>query len=484
MSTADAHAPFDALALANALPLGVLVTDASGLVLYANAELARMTGHAPHRLIGRPVEDLVPPRLADAHADARARYVADPQPRAMAGGRTLVARRRDGSEFPVEVELRPLSFQGREAVLATVVDCTARRQVEASFRQVMRAAPYGLLLVDPAGCIVMANQRLCEMLGYASTELEGRSVDSLLPERHRGAHHGQRAAYAAAPSARAMGSGRDLTALRQDGVEIPVEIGLDTLETPQGRLVVVAVVDLTARRRAEHQSREAQAQLEEFVYVASHDLRSPLRGVSSLVDFIREDLGEQLAEPVSGHLDRVQQRIQRMERLIHDLLAYARAGQRSVHVERIALGELVEELLALEPPPPGFTLQTDLRCSPFDGARTPLATVLRNLYTNALRHHDRPQGVVQIRAREDGGFCSIDVVDDGPGIPAHVQERVFRLFQTLAAGPQRGSGLGLAVSRRLAEGHGGTLVLRSGDTPRGATFTVRWPRHIRSDFDA
>ncbi|HZV10655.1 MAG TPA: PAS domain-containing sensor histidine kinase, partial [Novosphingobium sp.] len=350
--------------------------------------------------------------------------------------------------------------------------------------------PVGVVVVDAQGRIVMVNQRLCDMFGYPGADLRGKSLEVLLPERYRQGHNALRAAYHAAPVARMMGRGRDLTGLRADGMEFPIEIGLGALPTSRGQLVLATVVDITERKRTELQLREANAQLEEFTSVASHDLRSPLRGVSNLIDFILDDYGDTAPVGVLRNLDRVKDRIGRMEQLIEDLLAYARAGRRSAKLELIDLEDIVEEMVRLDPPPEGFRLETDLDVAPFLGSATPLRTVIRNLYTNAFKHHDLKGGVIRIAARGEGDACVIEIGDDGPGIPVLVQERVFRLFQTLAgdtapSGTPRlgGSGLGLAVAKRLVEGHGGRIEVNSPDGVRGATFRIHWPRYMRTDLD-
>lgn len=475
--------PVDMSTLANALPLGVAIADSAGILLFVNAEMERMTGYGSGELAGLSVDELLPQRHREQHARNRSAYQASPSTRAMGAGRELFARRRDGTEFPVEVGLRPLDYGGQPAFLATVIDCTERRQIESGFRAVVEAAPYGMLLVDSGGHIALTNEHLRKTFGYTEAELNAQPIEILLPERHRHAHVPMRDGFSKAPSRRNMGEGRDLTGRRKDGVEIPVEIGLSSVTTANGRMAMASVIDITRRKRAEMQLRDANAQLEEFAYVASHDLRSPLRGISHLVEFMREDLPLDAAETLSGHLDRMHERIHRMERLIEDLLAYARSGKRSVKFERIELAGLIDDILKLEPPPSTMTIQQDLKAQPFDGARTPLATVLRNLYSNAIKHHDSDTGCIVLSAREEGEHVVISVADDGPGIPQSAQGRAFRLFQTLTATERKGSGLGLAVAKRLVEVHGGSIELISHDGQRGTTFVVRWPRFVRSDLD-
>jgi PAS domain S-box-containing protein len=352
---------------------------------------------------------------------------------------------------------------------------------EHAFITMFGAAPYGCLLVNQAGQIVLTNAQLDAMFGYLPGELAGQVLEQLVPDRHRASHVARRDGYAANPSPRPMGKGKDLTGVRKDGIEIPIEIGLSAITTPSGRLSFAIVIDITDRKRTELKLRETNGQLEEFTHVASHDLRSPIRGIATLISFIQEDYGNDAPAAVQRNLDRMASRVAQMERVIEDLLSYARAGRKAVKQEPIMLRTLIAEVMALEDRGPGVRIDIDVPDESFQGARTPLTTVLRNLIGNAINHHDRTDITIVIKARFDASACVIEVIDDGPGIPEIAQLRVFRLFQTLAHG--NGSGLGLAVVQRLVDGHGGTISVHSIDGRRGTRFCVHWPRFARSEYD-
>jgi len=362
-------------------------------------------------------------------------------------------------------------------------DAASSYQSDLAFRSIFNNAPCGMLLADPQGTIVGSNERLQAMFGYSEEELVGQPIEILLPERFHNDHVGLRNGYTTLPTPRSMGQGRDLTGLRKDGVEFPLEIGLSSVDTVQGRFNCASVIDITDRKRSELRLRDAKDQLEEFTYVASHDLRSPIRGIANLIDFIREDYGDKAPKSVQQNLARMGDRINAMEKLVDDLLSYARSGRRTAKVEPIKLRELTDEVLALESPPASLHITTDVTDECFRGARTPFATVLRNLVSNAIKHHDRETGTINISIRLAHDQCVMEVSDDGPGIPESAQKRVFRLFQTLSTSERKGDGLGLALVQRLVIGHGGTIALFSNDDQRGAMFRVRWPRYARTDLD-
>jgi PAS domain S-box-containing protein len=469
----------------NAAPNGFVLVDRGGRIVAANTELEAMFGYATGQLVGAPVEVLLPGSLQQSHVGLRDAFFAKPERRAMGAGRVLYARRADGHEFPVEIGLNPMSGPQGPLVLASVVDISERLALEWAFRGLFDASPYGLLIVNDAGRIVMANRVLAEALGYAPPALVDQPLHLLLPERHRAGHGALMAGYRATGEARMMGRGRDLTALHRDGTELPVEIGLSRVRWQRQTMTLAAVSDISLRKRLELELRQANANLQEFTSVASHDLRSPLRGIADLVAWIEGDLAGVAVPPeVFRNLGRVSQRIHRMERLIDDLLSYARAGRAATEYTLVDLEPMIRGILEIQPVPTRFSVELDIAVAPFQATRTPLETALRNLIGNAVKHHDRAGGRIRVQAREDDSYCRIDVIDDGPGVPHASRERIFKLFQTLSATERGSSGIGLALTKRVVEVHGGRIEIESPvDAGRGTSFRFWWPRFPRRTGD-
>ena len=456
-------------------PNGVALTLPDGRIALVNAELERMFGYARADLLDSPIERLVPERCRASHALLRDVNPGDTRSRTMGAGRELLGLRSDGTEFPIEVGISPLKTPDGMMVGETMVDISVRKSLQRMFQKIVEAAPCGMVMIDAKGRIVLVNPYAEVMFGYARTELIGNSLEMLLPERLRAVHEGHRRLYAEAPTVRLVGVDLDLTGRRKDGSEFPAEIALSPVPGEQDGLVLAAVTDITQRKAMQLELRQANANLEEFTYAASHDLKSPLRGISDLIEWVVEDLGAQAPPEVARNLGRVSDRIHRLERIIEDLLNYARAGQTSAEVESIDPKSLIDGAIDILPPAIGFSIVVNIDAQPFVGAKAPIETVLRNLVSNAVKHHDRPAGQIDIRAADEGRYCVFSVSDDGPGIPAVSQERVFRMFQTLTGGNGEHSGIGLALCKRLVESHGGWIKLESTGA-RGTTFRVWWPR--------
>jgi PAS domain S-box-containing protein len=239
-------------------PNAMVMVSSDGRIVLVNAAAEKMFGYKRDELVGRMVEVLVPDRLRHRHPGFRRSFFDDPQARPMGAGRDLYGLKKDGTEIPVEIGLNPIKTQDGVFVLAAIVDITERKRAEERFRSAVESAPNAMVMVDRDGNIVMVNAQTEKLFGYDRQELLGASVERLVPERFRGNHPGYRAHFFAEPRTRAMGAGRDLYGLRKDGVEIPVEIGLNPIKTTEeGSFVLASIVDITERKRAEERFRSA-----------------------------------------------------------------------------------------------------------------------------------------------------------------------------------------------------------------------------------
>lgn len=219
--------------------------------------------------------------------------------------------------------------------------------------------------------------------------------------------------------------------------------------------------------------------LDEFAYVASHDLRSPLEGIKNLAKWIAEDNADTLPDKSKRHLEQMQQRLERLEQLLDDLRQYSRAGRVHGAIVEVDTAELVRETFEVLNPPDGFRISvSDLPT--LRTIRTPLEQVLRNLINNAVKHHDHDKGTIEVTCRDADEQYEFSVTDDGPGIPAEFHEQIFKLFETLRPRDEvEGSGMGLAVIKKTVESFGGSVTVESTDG-RGTTFRFTWPKTMEN----
>jgi PAS domain S-box-containing protein len=220
---------------------------------------------------------------------------------------------------------------------------------------------------------------------------------------------------------------------------------------------------------------ERNRELDRFVYTVSHDLKAPLRAISNLAQWLADDLEGQLEGESLRFLQLLQGRVGRMVSLIDGLLLYSRVGRAEVATETVNTNELIEEILDSLAPPPAFTIVVESEIPSFATKRLLLSQVLSNLLGNAIKHHDRPNGRIEIRAFRRDDVYEFSVADDGPGIAPEDRERVFEIFQTLKSrDEQENTGLGLSIVKKIVETEGGSIVLEP-RTERGVTFRFTWP---------
>lgn len=215
--------------------------------------------------------------------------------------------------------------------------------------------------------------------------------------------------------------------------------------------------------------------LDQFAYVASHDLKAPLRAIATLSGWLEEDLGDNLSADAQNQLSLLRSRVQRMDSLIEGVLRYSRVRRMETEGEWVDVKELVREQIELIGPPSTFTFEVADDLPVLLTRRLRLGQVFGNLITNAIKYHDRDHGKIVISVEDLGdGLFRFSVSDDGPGIPSQHHERVFVMFQTLQSRDAiESTGLGLSLVKKLVEEEGGTVFLEQ-KTGRGATFRFTW----------
>ena len=372
-----------------------------------------------------------------------------------------------------------------------VAEIAIRKVAEEQVRQIISAAPVGMVMANQSGMILMANRELARMFGYQGGELVGKSLEILVPQKFRGSHPGHRASYHAAPEARRMGDGRELYGLRKDGTEVPVDIGLVPLKTSQGSCVLATIIDITHRRQAEEELRslnarleDKNAELEQFVYTASHDLKSPLVTILGYTSHLMDDIQRGETGEIGEYGERITQAAQRMRMHVDDLLELSRVGRASTIPEHVEFSPFVARLWESLIPQDNVSkppLRTRFEVPAVRMDLTQLTQIIQNLLENAMKYSTpgpgQPEREIEIGTHhapetEERGSrrLRIYVRDHGPGVPPEHRERVFKLFERLSH-DKAGTGVGLAIVRRVAEVLGGRTWVE--ETPGGgATFWV------------
>ena len=406
--------------------------------------------------------------------------------------------RPDGSIRWIHDRAFPVSDQQGKLIRVAGIaeDVTERVQVqeqmkasEARFRGLFETAPDGNILVDPSGKIVLANPQASVMFGYASDEILGMPVDSLVPPRYTG-HADLRAAYTTNPRTRVMGNGLELSALHRDGSEFPVEVLLNPVDSSDGGLVMATIRDVTERKQAEAETIARQAAEKasmaksEFLSRMSHELRTPMNSILGFGQLLERGRKDTLTP---GQLARVQQILKagrHLLALINEILEISRieAGRMPVSPEPVDVVQAALEVIELSSPlaeERQIEIHTDIDSSGSAYAIADLQRlkqVLLNLLSNAIKYSGSRNHVWLSIERRHDGWWRISVRDTGPGIPEDQLNRLFQPFERLGAEQKNieGTGLGLSLSQRLVELMGGQIGVES--VPgKGSTFWVALP---------
>lgn len=223
----------------------------------------------------------------------------------------------------------------------------------------------------------------------------------------------------------------------------------------------------------------SNADLDKFAYVASHDLKAPLRGIRSLAQWIAEDVAETASKDTMENLELLNSRVDRLDGLLESLLAYSRIGHKTESPKEIDIANLIDDIADYLAPDPSFLITYKGNVSTFFTSKVPFELVLRNLISNSIKHHDHASGQINVYAKEFGDLVEFRVQDDGPGIPDEFKERIFEMFQTLKPRDQvEGSGMGLAIVKKTIEIFGGKIRVESILSQRGSSFIFTWKKQF------
>ena len=464
------------MVILESVPDAVVIVGDGGMIELVNEQAEKLFDYRRGELVGQPLEVLVPDRYRHVHQHMRAKVEGERYARPMETGRHFNARRKDGSEFPVDISLSPLVEDGKQKTIAAIRDVTSRsiteeaqRKSEQLFRGLLDSAPDGMVIVDVSGLVQVVNLQAERLFGYSRMELRGQPIEMLLPERFRAAHLRHRFGYFGRPQARPMGANLDLFGRRKDGSEFPVDISLSPMESEGGLLVIAAVRDLTDRQEAKRKLDESEAiqqrqrlfarlvgaQEEERLRIAS-DIHDDTIQAMTATSLRMQQLRRHLTDPTQIEMltrleDAVRESITRLRRLMFDL--------RPATLDRSGLAAAMRDLLErLEAETDiKFELENHTEAEPDGEVRTALYRIAQEALANVKKHSGAKSVHVDIRTLSNG--CRVRIADNGHGFDVEGSE-------------SKPGHLGLVSMRERAQIAGGWCSIKS--PPGQGTVVEFW----------
>jgi PAS domain S-box-containing protein len=477
--------------LLEAAPDVMVVVNQAGEIVLLNLQAEKQFGYYRDELLGQQVTNIIPEGFAERLIADGTRTATEALTQQIGTGIELSGRRKDGSEFPIEIMLSPLENAEGILVTAAIRDISVRKaaeehlaQMEGRYRGLLEAAPDAMVVVNQAGEIVLLNLQAEKQFGYYRDELVGQKVKSIIPEgfAERLIADGTRTATEALTQQ--IGTGIELSGRRKDGSEFPIEIMLSPLEDAEGILVTAAIRNITERKKSEahlvktaDELKRSNDQLEQFAYVASHDLQEPLRMVASYTQLLARRYQGRLDPDADEFISYAVDGCNRMQGLIRDLLAYSRSGTDTELLQKISGETALKDALTnlrVSIEESGATVTHDLLPA-ITTNYTQLVQVFQNLIGNAIKYRGAAAPEVHVSARKGGEEWIFSVRDNGMGIAPQYFERIFIIFQRLHGRQEfNGTGIGLAICKKIVERLGGRIWVKS-QLAKGSTFNFSLP---------
>jgi PAS domain S-box-containing protein len=461
----------------------ILTIDEAGIVDSLNPAAEKLFGYTRPEVLGKNVKMLMPPPYKQEHDQYLDNYLTTGIKKIIGIGREVVGRRKDGSTFPMHLAVSELKIGDRRMFTGIARDISDIRNAiqrleesEGRNRAILDAAVDAILTIDARGIVESMNPSAERLFGYPRGEVLGQNVKMLMPSPYQGEHDSYLDNYLTTGRRKIIGIGREVVGRRKDGSTFPMHLAVSELRLGDRRMFTGIARDISDVRNAINELTRSNQELDDFAYIASHDLKEPLRGIHNYATFLMEDYADKLDDSGREKLETLQRLTQRMDGLLDALLEFSRVGRGEFVAKDTNMGEVLEEVLEsirITIEESGVEIRIPRPLPYVRGDRVLLGEVLRNLITNAMKYNDKALKWIEIgyvRPGEAGWpvtftapGIAIYVRDNGIGIAEKHHEAVFRMFKRLHARDAfgGGTGVGLTIVKKIVERHAGQIWIDS-----------------------
>lgn len=468
---------------------GIITIDTRGIVETMNPAAARIFGYEPEEVIGQNISMLMPEPDRSRHDQYIENYLRTGQAQIIGKGREVLGKKKDGTIFPFLLSISEVELPGKLIFTGIVHDITELKKTEAALREsenkinsIIQAAVDGIITINNRGMMEMVNPSAARLFGYNAAELLGQSINMLMPEPDSSLHDGYIRHYEETGEKRIIGIGREVTGMRKDGTVFPFYLSISEVQLADFKVYTGFVHDITKQKLDEERLRRYAAELErsnrelqDFAYVSSHDLQEPLRKIQAFGDRLLTKEYDNLSEQGKDYVDRMLNAASRMQNLINDLLGFSRVTAKSKPFIKVKLDDILSEVIS--------DLEVSIEQTHTEIIRSPLPEIeaeptqmrqlFQNLLSNAIKFRKPDESPIiniyaknlqrraHLTATPGDQVTEIYIEDNGIGFDEKYLDRIFNIFQRLEGQKYEGSGIGLAVCRKIAIRHGGDITARS-----------------------
>ncbi len=473
-------------AVLNTVLDGIITINNLGIIQSFNLSAERIFGYSLEEVIGKNVKMLMPAPYHGEHDHYLKNYHDTGDKKIIGIGRKVSARRKDGSIFSMELGVNEMEISGEKMFVGTIRDVSDREQAqqemrdsEAKMRAILDNTVDGMITIDENGRIETFNRACTIIFGYKPEEVLGQNVKMLMPDPYYSEHDDYLKKYNSTGVNQIIGVGREVEGKRKDGTIFPLDLSVSEVRVKDRTIYSGIVRDITERKHAEEKLRQANAELEEFAYRTSHDLRSPLVSSIGLLKYAEESIKNKKNSRAIDMLELAQKSLRGLEHLIKNILSLTKMKNLEEEDKYLSVAEVIDSVLERLSQLNDFErLDVQVQSTFKEKILTKesrFVLILENLTSNAIKYQDKnkEKSFMRIQTYSLENNFILTVEDNGLGIPKENQDKLFMMFKRFHPKISFGSGLGLYMIKKSTDVIGGKISFT--DTGDGSMFCLSIP---------
>ncbi|WP_133469483.1 PAS domain-containing sensor histidine kinase [Paraglaciecola marina] len=476
-------------AVLNTVIDGIITINNRGDIQSFNPSAERIFGYAPEEVIGKNVKMLMPEPYHKEHDGYLQNYFNTGDKQVIGKGREVEAQRKNGTIFSMELGVNEMSIAGETMFVGTIRDISDRKGAEqallenqAKLQAIVDNTVDGLITINEVGKIEHYNKACEGIFGFTFAEVVGKNVKMLMPEPYYKEHDGYLQNYQNSGTKKIIGIGREVKGKRKNGTCFPLDLSVSEVHIHGRKLYSGIVRDISERKKSEDRIEQANAELEEFSYRTSHDLRSPLVSSIRLLDIVQEAIENNEKDHALMGIGRIQKSLNQLEELVKDILTLTLTKNEKEDYEAVNVDTVINDSLNKLKHMENYERLSIQLVPQFEQSlitkKNRFVLIVENLLSNAIKYQDvsNDSSFVKVTTYRQENKFILTVSDNGLGIPKSLQKQLFQMFKRFHPKTSFGSGLGLYMMKKSVDVLGGRIEFD--DMDNLSTFKVTLPQSL------